>query len=131
MIKKTNSKGLSHEQVKIILANSDLNCIESKPGLFESKNNIHFIIKKNGTSIKLKVKAKEFRFSRVDPGWVYWGPVIAYSFLHSAFEIGPIVLLGLFCFTYLVNFSMRNSDFKVTVIDLAELLNREDMKQTV
>lgn len=123
MITKPNTKVLSHEQVKAILEKSELNCIESKPGFLEGKKNLYFIIKRNDSKIKLKVTPKEFQFTRIDPGWVLWGPVIVYSFLHAAFKTGPIILLGFLGLTYLVNMALNGSELKVIVTDINEVIH--------
>jgi hypothetical protein len=125
MIKKPNTRGLTHEQVKEILTNSDLNCVESKPGLFESKKNVHFIIQSNGVKTKLKVTPAELRYSKVDPAWVLVAPIAIYAFSQQVLKIsGGLILLGLMGLSYLFNYALNRSDFNLIVTDLDELINR-------
>jgi hypothetical protein len=116
MIKKLNTKGLTPEQVKAILTNSDLNCIESKAGLFERKKNVHFITQGNGTKTKLKVTPAELRYSRVDPGWVFIAPITIYAISQHAFKFsGGLLLLGLFGLSYLIDKVTNRSDLNSVV----------------
>lgn len=123
MIKKPNTRGLTHEQVKIILAKSDLNCIESKPGLFERKKNVHFIIKGNNTKTKLKVTPTELRYSRVDPTWVLLAPITIYAICQHAFKIsGGLILIGLMALSYLIDKAINRSDLNVNVSELDDII---------
>jgi hypothetical protein len=125
MIKKPNTRGLTHEQVKVVLGKSDLNCIESKPGLFERKKNVHFIIQGIGTKTKLKVTPAELRYSRVDPGWVFMAPITIYAISQNAFKFsGGLLLLGLFGLSYLIDKATNRSDLNAVVADLDEIINR-------
>jgi hypothetical protein len=123
MIKKPNSKGLTHDQVKSILEKSDLNWKEVKPPFWERKDFIHFIIVHEKEKFKLRVMPKKIQYSRINQGWVFWVPIIVYSILHAAFRATPLVFLGILGFTYLTSMAMENTELKVIAADLDELIN--------
>ena len=123
MIKKPNTKGLTHDQVKSILEKSDLNWKEVKPPFYERKDFIHFILVYEKEKFKLRVTPKKILYSRINPGWVFWAPIIIYSILHAAFRATPLVFLGILGFTYLTSMAMENTQLKVIAADLDELIH--------
>ncbi len=123
MIKKPNTKGLTHDQVKAILEKSDLNWKEVKPPFYERKDFIHFILVYEKEKFKLRVTPKKIQYSRINPSWVFWTPPIIFGFLHAAFKVSLLVLLGISGFIYLIAMAMENTDLKVIAADLDDLLN--------
>ena len=123
MIKKPNTKGLTHDQVKSILEKSDLNWKEVKPPFYERKDFIHFILVYEKEKFKLRVTPKKIQYSRINPGWVFWTPLIIFGFLHAAFRASLLALLGISGFIYLIAMAMENTDLKVIAADLDDLLN--------
>lgn len=103
MVKKANLKGHTLQSVQNILEEAKYTCSMGKPSIFKSKNNRHLVVRTRDVKIHIKVTPTDIQYSLDDPAWVFFAPIIIYSFIRTIFKIGSIYLLLLMVCAYILS----------------------------